>query len=508
MTGFAHLLRAEWTKLRTVRGWALALPAAVLVTVLIGLVTASGAKAGGGCGGGAPHCGPPTGPGGGPVSDSFTFVHRPLEGDGTVTARVTALTGQVPPRLPGGPAATGAVLDPWAKTGLIVKAGMAPGSAYAAVMRTGAHGVRMQADFTHDVTRNLPRDTDAPVWLRLTRATDTLTGYASPDGAHWTRIGAVRLPGLPHRVQAGLFTASPDAMEVDRHFLGESATGGPTRASGAFDHVTVAGAAPAGWQGTRVGADPTAAPPGSPAYEERGGRFTVDGSGDIAPAVGGRAFGAGRSVEGSLVGTFAGLVVLIVLATSFVTAEYRRGLIRTTFAAEPRRGRVLAAKAIVTAAAASAVGVVAATSAVAIGDHLLRAKGVYVQPVGAAAELRIIVGTALLLAAAAVLALAVGTAVRRAAGAVTVVTAAIVLPYVLAVSSAVPEVPAEWLLRVTPAAAFAIQQTLVRYPQVGNLYTPANGYYPLSPWEGLAVLCGYAAFALAAAWVLLRRRDA
>jgi uncharacterized membrane protein len=61
---------------------------------------------------------------------------------------------------------------------------------------------------------------------------------------------------------------------------------------------------------------------------------------------------------------------------------------------------------------------------------------------------------------------------------------------------------------VTPVAALAVQQTLVRYPQVDSLYTPYNGYYPLPPWGGLAVLVGYAAGALAVAAVVLRRRDA
>ena len=40
----------------------------------------------------------------------------------------------------------------------------------------------------------------------------------------------------------------------------------------------------------------------------------------------------------------------------FITAEYRRGLIRTTLAASPRRGRVLAAKAIVIGAVTFAAG--------------------------------------------------------------------------------------------------------------------------------------------------------
>ena len=43
-----------------------------------------------------------------------------------------------------------------------------------------------------------------------------------------------------------------------------------------------------------------------------------------------------------------------------MTAEYRRGLIRTTLAASPRRGRMLAAKALVIGAVAFAAGLLGA----------------------------------------------------------------------------------------------------------------------------------------------------
>jgi hypothetical protein len=84
----------------------------------------------------------------------------------------------------------------------------------------------------------------------------------------------------------------------------------------------------------------------------------------------------------------------------------------------------------------------------------------------------------------------------------------IVLPYILGTTGILPAGAAQWLLRVTPAAAFAIQQSVPAYPQVTASYTPAGGYFPLAPWAGFAVLCGYAALALAVAWYLLRRRDA
>ena len=92
-------------------------------------------------------------------------------------------------------------------------------------------------------------------------------------------------------------------------------------------------------------------------YHRAGGRFTVTGSGDIAPDVPGGA-GPGQTLDHTLVGAFAGLIAVVVVGTMFITAEYRRGLIRTTFAASPRRGRVLAAKAIVIGAVTFAAGLV------------------------------------------------------------------------------------------------------------------------------------------------------
>ena len=123
-------------------------------------------------------------------------------------------------------------------------------------------------------------------------------------------------------------------------------------------------------------------------------------------------------------------------------------------------------------------------------------------------ELRVALGTAALLATASVLALSVGVIFRHSAGAVTTVIVAIVLPYILMAIPFMPASAANWLARATPGAAFAVQQTLVEYDQIAGHYTPYNGYYPLAPWAGFAVLAAYAVMSLAVAAVLLHRRDA
>jgi hypothetical protein len=78
----------------------------------------------------------------------------------------------------------------------------------------------------------------------------------------------------------------------------------------------------------------------------------------------------------------------------------------------------------------------------------------------------------------------------------------LVLPGILGAQSG------NWLMRFTPTAAFAIQATLPRSYLVTSAYTPPNGYFPVGPWAGLAVLAAYTAAALGAATWLLFHRDA
>jgi ABC-type transport system involved in multi-copper enzyme maturation permease subunit len=527
--GFGRILRAEWIKFRTVRGWVIAVVIAVVLMDLVGLFAGGSVNTTCDSGGGRVQhgavCVPqqPLGPGGVPVNDSFTFVRQPLTGNGSITVRVTSLTG----RYGGGagPASQGPVagskigVQPWSKAGIIIKQSTRQGSAYAAMMVTGSHGVRMQYDFTHDIAGLAgPVSARSPRWLRLTRSADTITGYDSADGTRWAEVGAATLAGLSSTVQAGMFATSPAYMNVSQVFGGNTGQIGPSLATGSFDHVSLAGgrvkgageAGGATWTGVDVGnQDAFGSQSGQlEGIQRAGGRFTVTGSGDIAPQVPGIGGGDPNStIEGHLIGVFAGLIFLVVIGAMFMTAEYRRGLIRTTLAATPRRGRVLAAKAIVIASVTFAAGLIAAVIAVAVGARLSHDQGTYVFPVSWLTWVRVVAGTAALLAVATVLALALGTMLRRSAAAVTAAIMVTVVPFILGIAQVLPVGAAEWVLRVTPAAAFAIQQSVPTYSQVRASYTPPI-YFPLSPWAGFGVLCGYTALALGLAFVVLRRRDA
>jgi ABC-type transport system involved in multi-copper enzyme maturation permease subunit len=509
---------SEWTKFRTVRGWVIGLLAAGGLCLAFTFLVANGKHEGGCTGPPPPGSGPnapgsgcyvghpfvPTGPDGEAVADSYEFVGQPLTGDGTITARVGSLTGLTstnPVDVAPSMTATRPGLAPWAKAGLLITPSTKQGSPYAAVMETGGHGVRFQYDYTHDhagLTGAV--SAAAPRWVRLTRSGDTLTGYDSTDGATWHEIGAAQVADLPATLTVGPFVTSPVSFQA-------SSGGAPTQATATLDHIALNGhVVSTGWQGRSVGTSSQDFYPtlGIGSYHRSGASVVVSGSGDIASAVG---LAGGDTASNSLLfGLIVGLMVVIVVATMFITGEYRRGLIRTTFTATPNRGRVLAAKAVVIGAVAFAIGALATALAVPLGKHVLSGNGDYVFPNGALLMARIILGSGALVAVTAVAAVALGTILRTSAGAVTAGIVVFVLPYV--VGSSISGSAAEWLFRVTPAAGFAVLGAMPKSAQVSYPYTLANGYYPLAPGAGLLVLCGYAAVALAIAAFLLRRRDA
>jgi ABC-type transport system involved in multi-copper enzyme maturation permease subunit len=503
MTPFRQVLHAEWTKFRTVRGLVIGMLLLPLLTVGFGALTGSSS----GCGfaysgpngqmisGG---CSAPTGPGGELVKDQLYYVHQPIAASATITARVTSLTSSD--------------LQPWAKTGIMVKASTKPGSAYAAMLVTGAHGVRFQWNYTQDTpglpgkVTATPHDGSGPRWLRLVRDGDTITGYDSADGVRWTKVGSASLTGLPSTAQAGLFATSPASSANQQASASSAQAQAASGATGTFDQVSLTGTVAGTWTGTSVGAGP--GPGSTGTFQQTSTGFSVNGNGDVAPDLGDANNGTGTPISQTLDGIFIAMLIAIVIGAMFITTEYRRDLIRVTLAATPARGRVLAAKAIVLGGVTFVAALIGCAISVPLGSHLLRVHGDVVDPVSLLTWLRVVVGTAAVLAAAGVLAVALGTVFRRGAATVSTAIVVVVVPWFLAVSSqALPTAVADWLLRISPSAAVAVQQTIPQYAQVAGSYTPNGGFFPLPPLAGFAVLCAWTACALWLAAHLLRRRD-
>lgn len=505
-----RLTRAEWTKLRTVRGWVITMLAALLVPVLLGLTAAAGSHSS--CSNGpieVPCPAIPVSPNGEAINDRYFYANQSLAGDGSITVRVNSMTGRIKkPPPPGDPVGPPPVpgMTPWAKAGVMIKENTKTGSPYAAMMVTAEHGVRMQDNYIHDTAGRMT--TTFPLWLRLTRTGETLTGYESADGKQWSKVGTARLEGLPATVRIGLFAASPGEVTIEQGILGGTSMAGRfAEVTAAMDQVALEGVAPGGtWRRDDVNVTyendgKTPHHPGG--LVQSGQTFNVTGVGDIGPA----ADAGGVRTEFTLTGAVTGLIMVIIVAVMFITTEYRRGLIRTSMLASPRRGRLLAAKALVVGTVTFVVGLVTAAIVVPVGTSILRSNGNPMNPVSTGTELRVIAGFAALLALSAVLALAVGALLRRSVAAVATALVLIVLPYILATVSFLPAGAAQWLMRLTPAAGFSMLQSATEYDFVLANYTPSGGYYPLGPWGGLAVLGAYAALALALAVVRVRRSD-
>ncbi len=489
------MIRAELTKFRTAPGWVAGLVAVVVLFVGLGLLLASGSHTS--CGNVACQP-PPVGPEGQAVDDRFSFAHQTLDGDGTLTAHVKAFTGVITYPPPGHDELVEG-LAPWAKAGLMVKDGTKPGSAYAAVMLTGHRGVRLQHNYVHDLAG--PADAR---WLRLDRKGHDLTAYASTDGTTWQKVGAVTLPELSSQVQIGFLVASPSDVTATKNATGGSIVQGRfTQATAAFDQIesTTKGA----WQYDEMGRTDDLRTDWEKNHRAAGlelkdGVLTLTGSGDIAPA-------SGLATVPYLAGSAPALLIILVVAVLFMTSEFRRGLIRVTLLARPDRGRVLATKAAVVGGVVFAATLVAVLIARPLVGHVFRANGNFDIPTSLTTDLRLTVGTAVFLAMMAVLAYALGALFRRGLPAILLAVLLTVLPYLLATGSFLPVGASQWLLRLTPAAGFAMNQTLPAYAQVLVPYTPADGYYPLPPLAGLGVTAAWAAVILTVAIMRFRKAD-
>jgi hypothetical protein len=235
-------------------------------------------------------------------------------------------------------------------------------------------------------------------------------------------------------VQAGLLLGTPDHQVVQRSFGGTSERAGRSSVTGTFDRLTLQGAsADTGWTSTDIAApDPNAGnAPQNRTQVSATGTYTLTGRGDIAPDE-----NSPDIVQMSFQGVFVGLLFMVALGTLFVTTEYKRGLIRTTFTATPSRLKVLAAKTTVIAAITFTTSLLATAIGFTLAQRALRSNGfkppefpdlsLLENP-----SLRAVVGSAVLLSLVAVLALALGVVLRNSAGAIAAVVVLVILPQIL-----------------------------------------------------------------------------
>lgn len=143
------------------------------------------------------------------TADAFRYRFVPLDGDGAITARVRLVENA----------------HAWTKVGVMIRETLAANSKHAMAIVSAGKGLAMQyRSATGGASANAGlRPGAAPEWMRLTRAGNTITGYASDDGVNWAALGDVTL-SMNSSAFIGLAVTSHDAS---------------TLATGVFDDIIV-----------------------------------------------------------------------------------------------------------------------------------------------------------------------------------------------------------------------------------------------------------------------------
>jgi ABC-type transport system involved in multi-copper enzyme maturation permease subunit len=221
--------------------------------------------------------------------------------------------------------------------------------------------------------------------------------------------------------------------------------------------------------------------------------FTI-GLASLVPTVRVHHLRPGEHIDNPLELTLAGIqlaqLAIGVLGVLVISGEYSTGMIRATVTAAPRRLPVLWAKAVVYGATVLALMVPSSFVAFFLAHAILKPHGAAIA-FGAPGVVRALVGAGLYLTVIGLFGLGLGAIVRNTAGGIALFAGIMfVLPPLMNV------LPSSWNDAASPYLPL----------QAGERVLQLSGG-TLSPWEGFAVLCGYAAAALAIAAVLLKRRD-
>ncbi|WP_319058222.1 ABC transporter permease subunit [Streptomyces europaeiscabiei] len=196
-----------------------------------------------------------------------------------------------------------------------------------------------------------------------------------------------------------------------------------------------------------------------------------------------------------LFGLMIGSVCILTLGVLTTASEYGTGMIRTTMAACPSRGRVLLAKAIVFFALTFTV-TLATTAFVGFAQVAILEGNGATSPDGDE-WFKATVGVSLFLALFGLLALLMGSLIRHSAGAITLMLGVFLAPLVIAIF-------------MFSESLKDVQEFLLEYSipsQLSVFYGSELSQSGPSGWEPLWIMTGLVAAAFVGAYALLEQRD-
>jgi len=145
------------------------------------------------------------------AADEFRFGYQSLSGDGSITAKLSAVHN----------------VNVWTKAGVMVRDGLTAGAknVYMFASPTASNGYRWQVRASAGGSTTSAKlgttacgDGTAPVWVKITRTGSTLTGFCSPNCSSWTQVGTTTMT-LSSTLQVGLaVTSHADGMVASATF--------------------------------------------------------------------------------------------------------------------------------------------------------------------------------------------------------------------------------------------------------------------------------------------------
>jgi ABC-2 type transport system permease protein len=203
---------------------------------------------------------------------------------------------------------------------------------------------------------------------------------------------------------------------------------------------------------------------------------------------------AAQILDNSLSGAIVAQMLLGALGVLLVTGEYGSGMIRSTFAAVPRRRVVLAAKVVVGGGAALVTGLVASVAGYLGGQLAIRGTAIPAASLGDPAVLRAVLLTGVYLGATALLGVGIGTLVRHSGAAIGILFGLMFVPTIVA-----------GLFGESGVAVGRFVPLLMLLNSIA-VTAPIPGLF--AGWISALLMCGYAAVVILGGGLLLRHRDA
>ncbi len=187
-----------------------------------------------------------------------------------------------------------------------------------------------------------------------------------------------------------------------------------------------------------------------------------------------------------------------ILGAIAVTGEYSTGMIRSTLTADPVRGSVLAAKAIVVAMFLFLASLIISFTTALAAAPVFAGRDMTIRWDAPAESFLPILAAAVSMSVVALLGVSFGFILRSGAGAIAATVALLfVMPIVMAIFSS-PDPAWQWLNEVSYRLPMTAAQSAI-LPEPGFGLDAAGSYLTLALWG---------AAGMASAWAVLRTRDA